>query len=288
MNKRLGLLQIHIAALLAGFTGLFGKFLPVSPSVITGGRTLAACCVLALAAAPLRARLGLKCRRDALLLVASGALLAAHWMTFFQAIQVSTVAIGLLAFCSYPLFVTLIEPLLFGERWQASDVITSLAVVAGLVLVVPSFDLGNHLTQGLLWGILSGFLCALVSFLNRTLVRCEYPAVTVAFYQQGTAALLLLPALVRSGTVFSTRTVLLLLLLGIVFTALLQILYVSSLQHIRAQTASVVFGLEPVYGIAFAALLLGEVPSLRTILGGVLVCGAVFSATWKHATPTPV
>jgi drug/metabolite transporter (DMT)-like permease len=82
------------------------------------------------------------------------------------------------------------------------------------------------------------------------------------------------------------RTVLLLVILGVVFTALAQWLFVASLRRIRAQTASVVTCLEPVYGILFAVLLLGEKPSARTLLGGLLIFGAVFGVTLMHIRRT--
>jgi drug/metabolite transporter (DMT)-like permease len=105
--------------------------------------------------------------KDLLVLAISGAILAVHWFTFFLSIQVSTVAIGLLAFSTFPLFATFLEPIIFSERLHRRDVITALFVTIGLVLVTPSFDFGNHLTQGLLWGILSAFLYAVLSLLSR-------------------------------------------------------------------------------------------------------------------------
>lgn len=42
---------------------------------------------------------------------------------------------------------------------------------------------------------------------------------------------------------------------------------------LRTQTASVISTLEPVYGIALAALILGEVPTLRSLVGGAVVLG---------------
>ena len=76
------------------------------------------------------------------------------------------------------------------------------------------------------------------------------------------------------------------MILGLIFTALAQWLFVASLRQIRAQTASVVTCLEPVYGILFAVLLLGEKPSARTLLGGLLIFGAVLGATLAHIRRT--
>jgi len=60
-----------------------------------------------------------------------------------------------------------------------------------------------------------------------------------------------------------------------VFTALAHTLFISGLKGVKAQTASLIASLEPVYGILFAALLLREIPSPRTLLGGAIILGVV-------------
>lgn len=280
VNHRTGLFQIHLAVLLAGGAGLFAKFLSVGPMVLTSGRTVFGCVTLLAVALLTKSSLRLHHWKDFLVLALSGAILAAHWFTFFLSIHVSTVAIGLLAFSSFPLFATFLEPIVFGERLHRRDIVTALAVTAGLVLVTPSFDFSNHLTQGLLWGILSAFTYALLSLLSRVYAG-KYPAVSISFYQQGFAALCTLPFALQWEGTLTAHDLVFLLVLGVVFTALGQGLVVASLRHLRAQTTSVVFGLEPVYGIALAWLLLSEVPAGRTLLGGLLICGAVLWASFS-------
>ena len=46
----------------------------------------------------------------------SGVILAIHWLTFFHAIQVSTVAIGLIGFATFPIFVTFLEPIMYRQK----------------------------------------------------------------------------------------------------------------------------------------------------------------------------
>jgi drug/metabolite transporter (DMT)-like permease len=277
-NYRLGLIQIHIAVLLAGGAGLFAKLLPVSPMVLVSGRTLFGSLALLIVAMLTRSSLRLHSAKDLFALALCGAILAVHWCTFFLSIQVSTVAIGLLAFSTFPLFATFLEPVVFGERLHRRDVITAVVVTMGLVLVTPSFDIGNHLTQGLLWGIVSAFSYAVLSLLSRSYAS-KYPAIGISFYQQGFAALCTLPLALQWEGTLAGRDLALLVLLGVVFTALGQGLVVASLRHLRAQTTSVVFGLEPVYGIVLAWLMIGETPGLRTLLGGLLICGAVLWAS---------
>lgn len=280
MHRRRGLIQIHAAALLAGFTALFGKLLTVDAITITAERTVFGGAVLALVVTASGGSLRVRGVRDFALIALSGVVLAAHWICFFRAVQVSTVAVGLLAFSSFPLFVTFLEPLVFGEKLRRREIFCALIVVAGLVLVTPDFDPGNHLTQGVLWGIGAAITCAVLSTLSRSLVS-KHPPMTVAFYQQIFAALAALPFVPDWHAAVEPRTLLPLVLLGVVFTALLQSLILAGLRYVRAQTVSVIFGLEPVYGIVFALALLGEKPAARTLLGGALICGAVAWASWR-------
>jgi drug/metabolite transporter (DMT)-like permease len=282
-NRRRGLVQVHIAAFLVGFPGLFSKWLDLDPGMITLSRTAIGSVTLLLFLVCMRTSLRIHSRRDAAMLILSGIGLAANWLAFFQSIKVSTVAVGLLAFSTFPLFVTFLEPLFYRERLRWFDIVTALVVMTGLSFVAPIFDFGNRFTQGVLWGIGCALACAMVSLLSRSIVQ-KYPPITVTFYQQAFGALFTLPALATFHGHISVHTAALLLLLGVVFTALAGTLVTASLQHIRAQLASVVVALEPVYGIIFAIFLLHEIPSPRTVLGGTLICSAVFWASYQHAT----
>jgi len=277
-NHRLGLLQLHLAVLLAGGAGLFAKFVAVDAAVLTCARTVFGSLSLLAVALATRTALRVRGTRDLLLFAVTGAVLAAHWFTFFLSIQVSTVAIGLLGFSSFPLFVTFLEPLFFRERLRRRDVAAAAVVTAGLALVVPSFDAGDRMTQGLLWGLASALTFAVLSLLNRFHAG-SYPAIAVSFWQQAVAALCMLPAALHWPGAPTARDWALMVLLGVVFTGLGQGLIVASLRHLRAQTASVVFGLEAVYGIALGWLLLAETPDLRTLAGGALICGAALWAS---------
>ncbi|APR38845.1 DMT family transporter [Paraburkholderia sp. SOS3] len=280
-NHTLGLAQIHFAVLLAGCAGLFAKLLTVSAAQLTAGRTVFGSLALLLFAWVARKSLRLATLKDAAALALSGVILALHWFSFFHSIQVSTVAIGLLSFSTFPLFTTFLEPLVFGERIRRDDIMTALVVTLGLALVTPSLDFSNHLTQGVLWGILSALAYAVLALLSRQ-YTARYPSACVSFYQQAIAAICIVPFALQAQNPISASDWLYLIVLGVVFTALGQGLVIASLKHLNAQTTSVVFGLEPVYGIALAWLLIGETPALRTALGGVLICGAVVLASLRR------
>lgn len=283
-RHRIALVQIHVAVLLASGAALFAKLVPVSPMVLTAGRTAFGSLALLLFALATRAALRIGSTRDLLAILLSGLVLAIHWFTFFLSIQESSVAIALLAFATFPLFTTFLEPMIEGVRPQRDDVLTAILVTAGLVLVTPSFDVSDRMTQGLLWGIASALAFAVLSLMSRT-YSGRYPAPSIAFYQQGFAALCTLPLALQWEGTLTAAHVRDLVVLGVVFTALVQGLVVASLRQLRAQTASVVFGLEPVYGIALAWLVIDEAPGLRTLAGGALILGAVLWASLKIRRP---
>lgn len=53
---------------------------------------------------------------------------------------------------------------------------------------------------------------------------------------------------------------------------------------IKARTAAVVFAMEPVYGITIAWLLFDENPTLRMLLGGVLIIVAIVVSSQLDGT----
>ncbi|MCC6123819.1 MAG: EamA family transporter [Pirellulales bacterium] len=276
-QRRQGILELHAAIFLVGLTGLFGK-MDLSPATIVFGRAAFAAAALGLVMLGMQSQTGSPWKRPSKWTAVSGLLLATHWVAFFQAIQVSTVAVGLLTFSSFPLFVTLLEPWFFQERRRWLDLLTAALVMAGVALIVPSFDFRNNVTQGAFWGVLSGFVYALLCILNRRLLMNQ-TALMLTWGQNLVAGLVLLPLVLWESTMPSPRDVLLLAVLGVVCTALAHYLFIRGLSFVRAQLASVVTALESVYAILFAALLLGEVPGLRTLSGGAVILGAVVVAT---------
>jgi drug/metabolite transporter (DMT)-like permease len=277
-NRFHGLLAIHFAVLLFGVAGLFGKFLDLSPTLIVFGRTLFASIALVFVIFILKIGIRFEQRKDLFGFLLMGAILAIHWVTFFHSIQISTVTIGLLTFSSFPIFVTFLEPFFFNERIHTFDIVISIVVFIGLALVIPEFDLSNNLTLGVFWGTVSGFTFAILSVLNRKFVS-NYSALTISLYQDTIACLILLPLV--GSTVLSVTSYELgqLVLLGVVFTALAHTLFIRGMLVVKAQLASVIACLEPVYGILLALVILNEVPSIRELVGGAVIISAIVYAT---------
>jgi len=284
MTPRTALGALHIGALLFGLTGVFGKLAAASASVIVFGR--AAFAVLALVCF---AGLAKGCwykltLRDARNLLLSGLLLAGHWVSFFVSVKIAGVAIATLGFASFPAFTVILEGLIFRERIRLNEIILVVLVSVGLILVTPSFDLASQATEGLLWSIASGLLFSLLSLNNRANAG-RVPAVQAAMWQNVVVAFCLLPFAAPQLNDVRPLDWLWICLLGVLCTGLAHSLFVASLAVIKARTAAVVFALEPVYGITLAWLLFHETPSLRMLLGGVLIIVAIVVSSRMASGP---
>lgn len=281
-SRQRNLLQIHAAVLLFGFAGLFGeaKWLPLTPIVIVLGRVGFASLALLLAALVRRDILRPLSRRGLFAFAALGVLLAAHWTTFFQSVQTGGVALALITYSTFPVFVAFLEPLCFREQLHLRDVVLAILALAGIAILTPHFELKDRTTQGVLWGVASGLTFALLSLLNRRFVQ-HHASMTIALYQDLFAAAVLLPFAIVEGPVLTVRDVLLLAVLGVLCTAVAHSLFIAGMHGISVRTASMIACLEPVYGTLLAALFLHEMPALRTVLGGTLILGVAFYATLR-------
>lgn len=283
MSGKRSLFEIHLAVLLFGLAGLFGKWLALSPVIIVLGRVFFASLALALIFLFARQSLRISPRKNYLLFFLLGLILSIHWISFFKSIQVSTVAVGLLSYSIFPIFTAFLEPLFLKEKLVKLNLIFAFFCFAGVYLIIPRFDLSNSIYQGVLLGLLSAFTFALLVILNRQLSQ-KYSSLVITFFQDFFATLLLLPFIFFIRPDLNIRNIYLLIILGVFCTAGAHSLFIKGMKYIKAQTASIIGSLEPVYGIVLAFALLGEIPSLRTILGGLIILGAVFTVTIRTGT----
>ena len=293
----------HGAAVLFGLTGILGALIRFDAVAITAGRAgFAATALLVLALTQRRPLLqGLGPRRAGIVL-ASGFLLAVHWITFFMAVKVGGVAVATLGFASFPAFIALLDVVLFRERIGPAEGTMLALVTLGLVLVTPSFDVGDQGTVGLLWGLASGLSFAGLAICNRRGNR-GMDAIQVAFWQNLVVALLVLLLLglglappqiahsqapsswVTGAAAIDLVSWFWLAVLGVLCTGLAHTLFVKSLESLDARSAGMIIALEPVYAIACAWWLFGEEPSGRMLVGASLIILATVLLAMGH-TPS--
>lgn len=265
-----GLWSIHLAVLLFGGTAQFARWIELPAIDITPLRSLFA--ALALLGYVVVRRQGLLLERaiDYALALLLGCLLALHWVTYFHAMQVAGIALGVIALYTYPLITVLIEPLLAGARPARVDIFIGLLVLYAIYLMTPEFSWANQTTQGIFWGVVSAFLFALRNVLQKGYFS-RYPAQRSMLYQALIVVLVLLPWLTVEPSSIEAFQWWQLLLLGIVFTALPHSLFVHGLKFQKAKTASLIACLQVVYSVLLGWLLFDQWPQATVLIGGLII-----------------
>ncbi|WP_028043445.1 DMT family transporter [Candidatus Stoquefichus massiliensis] len=283
MDKK-SLLSVHIAVLLFGTSGLFVKLIPMSALLITLGRALFSALSLYLFVHFRHYSLRLYRIQDYFWNLFAGLILTIHWFFFIMSIQVSTVAIGTITFATYPLFVVFLEPYVFKEKFQYKNLLSVLMIAIGIAFLIPSFQLTNAMTLGIIYGLISSFHYAILSIINRHLAA-SYDSVVVTLYEQAVAACVMTivisiinPPLGQGAF----KDFLYLMIYGIIFTALAHSLYIHGLKNVKAQTASIISVLEPVYSIFLAILFLHERLAYQEMIGTVMIFLAVMVGTMQN------
>jgi len=249
-------------------------------SHIVFGRAIFAAAAIALFVLIIKKQ-SLKVEKALLLpLALTGLVLAFHWGSFFYAIQVSSVAVGLITFASFPVFVSFLEPLLFKEKFHYQALLQALLTIVGILFILPLDNLNTGDIDGVIWGMISALSFALLTLLNRKFVA-KTSAKKVAFYQNSCATICLLPLILLYPITISYQQLSVLIILGVVFTAIAHTLFNHSLKVVKAQTASIAVSLEPIYGSVAAYFLLDEKITLLMAIGGAIV---IFTNVWATKT----
>lgn len=264
--------------MLLGATALFSKIIPLSAIDITFGRSLVAFVALAILVKMSGGHWRLNNMRDYGVALLLGLLMSAHWVTYFAAMQYSSISVGMIALFTFPVISVLLEPFFEGIRLVWQDIISAVVVFLGIFLIVPDTTLANDVTLGILVGVISAFLYALRNLIHRTHFS-HYSGSHAMAYQTLIIFISLLFFISDDIQSAELSTYGWLLVLGTLLTALPHALIAASLKHLRVKTFSLVACMQPFYGVVFAIVILNESPRLETLIGGILVISAAFYET---------
>lgn len=279
-------LPVHIAVFLFAFAGILGTMVSVSSLALTFGRVVFSSAALGIYLAVRKRNVRLQSTREYLLIIIAGIILAVHWTCFMQAVRVSTVAIATVSVSTVPLFTTFLEPLVYKEKLKMVSIVEAALMLAG-VLIMVDIKAGVGTLHGVLFGLSASLAYAVLSLMNRKLTT-KYTGLTISLYEQGVACLALLPIVILIKPVYNGHDIWLIFVLGILCTAIAHSLFITGLRRVKVQTAGVICGMEPVYGIILAIFILGQNPGPREIIGCIIVLGITTYSTiraQKSASP---
>lgn len=254
------LIKLHISVFLAGFTGILGVLIHLNEMTLVWYRIMITVVSLSVMFALTKKSTRIP-KQQAVRFFLIGTLIALHWVAFYGSIKLSNVSIGLVCFSATGLFTALLEPLLVTKKLQWVELGLGLLSLLGIYLI---FHFDERYQTGILVGIISAFLAALFSVLNKKQVADAEP--TVMMLYELTGGLVILTLLMPVYAYFFPETSIVptfsdwgwLLVLSWLCTIVAMQLMLDSLKKVSAFTQNLSLNLEPVYAIIMAFILFDE------------------------------
>lgn len=267
------LLLVLTAAVLWSTGGLFIKAVHLSALELSFGRALLAAITIAIATR--REGFGLN-RISAI----TSVLYASLIILFVMATKMTTAANAIFLQYTAPVYVLILEPLFYKEKFRRRDFITVAVCLAGMSL----FFVGKLRPQdisGNLLALASGLCFALFVLLLRHSKARQVNRASSAIYGNLLACVICAPAFVgamQRGIAFDD--VWRIVYLGIVQIGVAYLLFTKAMARgVRSLDAGIIGYVEPVLNPVWVFLFIGERPSGWAMIGGLIIITSVISHT---------
>ncbi|MDP3946957.1 MAG: DMT family transporter [Lutibacter sp.] len=268
------ILELNVAILLISTSGVLGKFVSMPPPVTIWFRCVFAVVILGAYCWYNKIDLKIYGKRDFKAIFLSSLLFGAHWITYFYALQLSNVAIGMLSLFTYPVITALLEPLFFKTTLNKTHILLGVIALIGIYFLAPEFNLESNITKGVLFGLLSSVFYAIRNIMMKQKIA-QYQGSMLIFYQMLIVSLVLWPVLFLFEVQPTSGDWMAIIALALFTTAVGHTLFVRSFKNFSIGTASIMSSVQPVYGVLFGLFLLNEIPSENTLIGGFLILSTV-------------
>jgi len=273
---------VYMSVILLAMNGVFAKSITLSAWDMTCVRSLIAAFGLALFVFVRKKSLHPINIRKTLIVYVLGTLLGLHWLSYFHAMQISTVAIGMLAMATYPVITVFIEPFFSRNKIAIPDICAAIAVILGMAILLSSSNSSTmgRVVEGLGFGVLSAFLFSIRNVTQKYWAK-DIPSEDLIFHQTLAIGCLLSFSVDWSGNILPLpmQQWLLLVCLGLFCTAGAHTLVSIGLKNLPVKSVSLIGCSMPVIGALFAWVVLGEGVTPQILLGGVIIIITVMYET---------
>jgi drug/metabolite transporter, DME family len=257
-------LCLLFAAVLWSLAGIFIKFLSLPPLTIVFYRSLFASLFFAFFV-----RRSIAVPRVALLV--SAIAYTAAISAFVSANKITTAANAIALQYTAPMFVFMIVHFLFGEKITGASWISLVSGMLGIAVICAG-SAGQPDAAGVMIALLSGLLFSIYMVSLRFLK--QFNPGTLTFLNNLVCCLILLP-LVGSELSLSLKEGWIVAVMGVVQLGIPYWLFSKGLEQISVQEASLIVLIEPVLNPIWVALIVGELPSGATLVGGLCIVGSL-------------
>ena len=191
-----------------------------------------------------------------------GPLLAIHWVTMFESIELNSVTVGIGSVFSYPIFVLIIEKIK-GKILSTNQVLIIIFGFIGLIILLDINYIDSIL--GVFYGILSAISLSLIITIGEK-YSTKLGGLKVAFTQLLVAGVCLFYFTIE-GYQWMISNILVSLFLGVFLTAIGLSTYWYAVKIIKPLSVSTITYLEPTTGVILGFLVLNENLRINQLVG---------------------
>ena len=274
MNKTtLSIILALISSVSQGFVGIIVKCLDTPPLALVSLRSLLAAGVLFAYSAITKKRL--KSKNVILRSIIAGIFLAGHWAAFFISLRLIPIAIATTALFTFPVMTAIAEPLVFRQKMRLIHILAGLVTMLGIWLIIPGNDSADNLSAGVSFALLSALFFVIRNLICKNDTK-NSDGIALMSWQTLTAGLILFPfVLGEELEITSGSDIILILILGIILTAVSHTVRVVNMRHLPITIIDIISTLQvAVAGIA-AWIMLNERLEIINIVGMIIVLGTV-------------
>jgi len=269
-------IKLVLVMIIWGSLGVFTRSIPLSALSLAFLRAFIALPVLFVV---MKTKKGDKVKGQLLLpYLISGVLLGFGWLTLFYGFKHTSISSAVMIYNMCPVYVMIFAPLVLKETISKIQIIVISISFLGLFLIV-----GHNLSEGygymgLALSAVSGMLYATIVLINRS-IKVRVDNQTATFVQILTAMIVLLPFVLIDGNVFTVvqldaMAVIYTILLGVLHTGVAYTMFFSVYAHMKSVEIVSYSFLEPLFGILFSVIFIGETLTFPQIIGGFLILGS--------------
>lgn len=255
-------LQLHFIVLIWGFTAILGMLISLPPVEIVLYRTLFSIAGLFILL-KIQGNYPDIQKKDLFQLLATGGIIAIHWITFFLAARLSNISVCLIGLATLSLWTSIIDPIVFNKKFRIFEALLGIIAIIGISIV---FNTVIDKWIGFIVAVLSALLAAIFTIINTSFVK-KYGYHIINFYEMLGAFLstvLFLPIYSYYFTIdglqldLNFSDTIYLLVLAIICTVYAYSVNIKLMHKLTAFAINLAVNLEPVYGIILAFLIFKE------------------------------
>ena len=268
--------------LIFGTIGIFVKYIPITSSTIAMIRGFMGAAFLMFVMLVSGKKVSLSAiKKNALLLIVSGAAIGINWIFLFEAYNYTSVAVATLCYYMEPVLLIVLTPFVLKQKLSVKKILCVPIALVGMVLVsgVISGEQQVSLT-GVALGLAAAVLYTSVVLTNRflkdisaydsTLVQLFMAAVVITPYN-------LIVGMQPTGNI-DVKAVIMIVVVGFIHTGLTYYLYFSSMNYLPSETVAIYSYIDPAFAILLSVFFLKEPMTVSGVVGAVLILGACLAS----------